>query len=349
MRHANSRTFQDNYIPRHISHDTAAFFRGIKPQDEIIRRATGMSRSIDQRRPRDLPEHLRQEIKQEEELRALKTQQQMHAKELTKLKSSKSITHNSEFTALSARHRKAGKVYKAKYQSRYAERLAQYQVEWSQQRTHADIEEQLQGPKLATQGSEWACKMDTLASEQPGKMTILPQRQDVVDALFDVVPVKEDTQGQVDDVKDRQLAIQAISVLSRWVDNVHRRRGRPSKQAPTETKEQATNASAFNPAEHCVFCFGDPYKANYKFKHAKDIRRHIRDQHRDTIWTARTCAFPGCEYPVCPPKGLLSHLEESHEVELPSAVPPQPTTATRGRGRPRKSRLGIDEGEMELA
>lgn len=136
MRHTSSRTFQDNYIPRYISHDTAALFRGIKPQDEIIRRATGMSRSIDQRRPRDLPEHLRQEIKNEKELLVLKKEQQRCAEELTSFKkSSKGISANPQLVALSAQNLRAGNRYKARYQSRCAERLAQYQVEWSEQRT----------------------------------------------------------------------------------------------------------------------------------------------------------------------------------------------------------------------
>jgi hypothetical protein len=54
LQHANSGVFQHNYLSRYITQDTQAIYRGLAPQTAVIRAASGMARTIDQRRPRAL-------------------------------------------------------------------------------------------------------------------------------------------------------------------------------------------------------------------------------------------------------------------------------------------------------
>ncbi|KAI4086415.1 MAG: hypothetical protein L6R37_008419 [Teloschistes peruensis] len=53
LQHQNSSVFQKNYASRYMP-DTQAAYRGLKPQTTLMRAASGMSRTIDPRRPRKL-------------------------------------------------------------------------------------------------------------------------------------------------------------------------------------------------------------------------------------------------------------------------------------------------------
>jgi hypothetical protein len=51
MQHGDVRTFLNHYLPRRVTVDTAAIFRGLDPQESIMRAACTMSRWIDPGRP----------------------------------------------------------------------------------------------------------------------------------------------------------------------------------------------------------------------------------------------------------------------------------------------------------
>ncbi|KAL9632741.1 MAG: hypothetical protein Q9164_005133 [Protoblastenia rupestris] len=53
LQHHNSSVFQKNYASRYMP-DTQAAYRGLKPQTSLMRAASGISRTIDPRRPRKL-------------------------------------------------------------------------------------------------------------------------------------------------------------------------------------------------------------------------------------------------------------------------------------------------------
>ncbi|KAL9594076.1 MAG: hypothetical protein Q9179_005568 [Wetmoreana sp. 5 TL-2023] len=53
LQHHSSSVFQKNYASRYMP-DTQAAYRGLKPQTALMRAASGMSRTIDPRRPRKL-------------------------------------------------------------------------------------------------------------------------------------------------------------------------------------------------------------------------------------------------------------------------------------------------------
>ena len=54
MQHHDSSVYLKNYMPSYIGKDLHAIVRGLPPQEELMRAASGMSRSIDQRRSRSL-------------------------------------------------------------------------------------------------------------------------------------------------------------------------------------------------------------------------------------------------------------------------------------------------------
>jgi len=51
MQHASSRVFEKRYFPHYTTADVLAAYRGLNPQIVLLRAATGLSRTIDKRRP----------------------------------------------------------------------------------------------------------------------------------------------------------------------------------------------------------------------------------------------------------------------------------------------------------
>ncbi|KAL9580150.1 MAG: hypothetical protein Q9212_004664 [Teloschistes hypoglaucus] len=68
LQHHNSFVFQKNYASRYMP-DTQAAYRGLKPQTALMRAASGMSRTIDPRRPRKLNLAQRAEVDRHPEVK----------------------------------------------------------------------------------------------------------------------------------------------------------------------------------------------------------------------------------------------------------------------------------------
>lgn len=56
MKHSDTKTFLDHYLPRHINTDMQNIMNGRKSNKPLMRAITRMSRWIDKRRPRHLTE-----------------------------------------------------------------------------------------------------------------------------------------------------------------------------------------------------------------------------------------------------------------------------------------------------
>ena len=70
LQHHSSSVFQKNYASRYMP-DTQAAYRGLKPQTALMRVASGMSRTIDPRRPRKLTLAQQAEVDRHPDVRLL--------------------------------------------------------------------------------------------------------------------------------------------------------------------------------------------------------------------------------------------------------------------------------------
>ncbi|MCJ1473139.1 hypothetical protein MMC13_001790 [Lambiella insularis] len=70
LQHHSSTVFQRNYASRYMP-DTHAAYRGLEPQVAVMRAASGMSRTIDRRRPKQLTESQRAEVDRHPEIKLL--------------------------------------------------------------------------------------------------------------------------------------------------------------------------------------------------------------------------------------------------------------------------------------
>lgn len=136
MRHRSSQTYQDHYVPRHIHQDTTAIFLQEQPQKDLLREATGLRRTIDKRRPRNLPEPMRLELVHDAYLQSLKEQETRYAKEITRIKKLRKVVPISLREQRDAAERK----HKAAYGRLYASSLATYQRNWASIQPSLDVE-----------------------------------------------------------------------------------------------------------------------------------------------------------------------------------------------------------------
>ena len=71
LQYRDSNVFRQAYVSRYITGDTQAAYRGLKPQRDMIRAASGMTRSIDPRRPRHLTSKQFLEVRRHPEVKLL--------------------------------------------------------------------------------------------------------------------------------------------------------------------------------------------------------------------------------------------------------------------------------------
>jgi hypothetical protein len=74
MKHSDTKTFLDHYLPRHINTDMQNIMNGRKSNKPLMRAITRMSRWIDKRRPRHLTEEQRKSIRNHPEYLTAKQQ-----------------------------------------------------------------------------------------------------------------------------------------------------------------------------------------------------------------------------------------------------------------------------------
>lgn len=68
MHHADTRTFLRYYLSRRINKNLLAIIRGLNPEDDIMRAACRMSRSIDPNRPQELTTAQSSSVNQDPEI-----------------------------------------------------------------------------------------------------------------------------------------------------------------------------------------------------------------------------------------------------------------------------------------
>lgn len=71
MHHADTRTFLKYYLDRRIDKNLPAIIRGLNPEDDIMRAACRMSRTIDPKRPQELTTMQSSSVNQQPEILAL--------------------------------------------------------------------------------------------------------------------------------------------------------------------------------------------------------------------------------------------------------------------------------------
>lgn len=190
MQHSKSEVFQQHYLPRQISADTQAAYRGLPAQSAIMRAATGMKRGIDPRRPRRLsPDQLSQIEKHPKVVKACKRKDAL-VLELKQAK--KKASTGGRVSALQVARDQAQRAYQKEKRRQKDALLKSTKRRFKREQAIADIQNQLN-------------ELPVDVAEQSKRVRILPERARVRESLFTL------PKSTLHEERDRE--VQAITAL----------------------------------------------------------------------------------------------------------------------------------------
>ncbi|KAK3060831.1 hypothetical protein LTS18_007591, partial [Coniosporium uncinatum] len=170
MHAPNSTVFQRNYLSRHITADTHSAYRGLPPQVAIMRYATGLTRTIDKRRPRHLTAAQEDQAQGHPNVQKL-LQKKNELKDWMK-RDGRTIT-SYEGTQLHDEYDKKKQAYEREYEFQKKAFLNELKKKFEKEQAVIDIQNQIHGLEL---------KMNDLATDTD--KVLLPKRLRAIDALF---------------------------------------------------------------------------------------------------------------------------------------------------------------------
>lgn len=141
MQHSKSDVFQRHYLPRYISADTQAAYRGMAPQSAVMRAVSGMRRSIDPRRPRKLTAEQSAGIKRHPRVVELYDRKSEIIRDLTKATRKK--TSLAVISRLRSAKRNATLAYQKEKRRQREALLENIKKEFDRDQAVADIQNQL--------------------------------------------------------------------------------------------------------------------------------------------------------------------------------------------------------------
>lgn len=325
LQHRDIRVFQESYLSRYITADTAAAYRGIEPQGSLLRVASGMSRTIDTRRPCKLTRTQKAEIRQYPEvqdLRGARDDLSKRCERKAKIVQQVDALRRQYVTPQSTYQRicecwgqrvqayatlceglaKANKQYRNKIRRLEDVNLKEIKARFDREQPVIDIQRQLNGQSRVEIAEEAA---------DPKPTYVLYERAQAVNALF--TTTLSTLNNDDDEFRRRALAIDAIAAVSRLQEGC-RRQHRPSKQ-PRFDAEAARTAEQRSPSlsvsqidclpTQCIFCLGKDLPLEVRVKVRRDrgvLKIHFRRE------LSKVAAWPlRCPHPMC--SELLEHAE----------------------------------------
>ncbi|KAH7025324.1 hypothetical protein B0J12DRAFT_610384 [Macrophomina phaseolina] len=279
MQHSKSDVFQRHYLPRYISADTQAAYRGMAAQSAVMRAASGMRRSIDPRRPRNLTTKQSASIENHPKVTALGEKRDKVSQELARAKLSK-VSPAVLSSLRSARHDAVLAYQREKRRQRQA-LLSKLKKDFDRDQAIADIQDQLHNRPV-----------DALRQTSGGHLPLTRAR--VYETLF---TISEPTYKE--DKRRMMRAITALSTLCGVEESNAQdtpacptyRLGQRSKDTATDTigplnKTSGSHTLCCKPTQ-CFLCLGDRElligKRVKEFYSRRDLKKHLHRHHLKCI------------------------------------------------------------------
>lgn len=285
--------------------DTHAAYRGLEPQTALMRAASGMSRTIDRRRPRRLTAAQHAEVNRHPEVRLLRRRlqslRQWFADQKRTIASMKGTPIYDEYQEAYRAHRNIRRRHE---EARLKEVKANYKTE----QPVLDIQRQLRGLPIAEQ--------DRMEAEDH----IFVERVRVIETLFTFAassPEEECTR--------RVQAINAVTALCSLQEGRSFRR-RQNSASDTKLKKVDTPPilSETLPLEckptQCIFCLGDEglsaEKRLWSFHSHGDLKKHFDRKHlrHHPEDQPIVCPHPRCDAILTGKMHLQNHAEVVHKT-----------------------------------
>ncbi|KAL6228990.1 hypothetical protein BDW75DRAFT_235532 [Aspergillus navahoensis] len=306
MRHADTRTFLHYYLSRRINKNLPAIIRGLDPEDDLMRAACRMSRTLDPNRPRRLTTAQSESVNLQLEIVDLVRRRDELSRQMGRPLS------KHEGTQEYLMHKKLNQEITGARQRARDALLSQIQAKYNREQPMREIQRQLSGVKLVEVEKPLKCSEEVPAPQKrlmeslltlprPTLEEEIARRTEAIDAvaaysLFEegdtcrlprdkrsprggvaVVPAHQD--GSVQDAKMTENNFFADDSLQAAIQSV--------------MKDRSTiheNKGARKKVERLLFCFiclGQPdldiKKRTYKFSSPGDVTKHIKRKHLQYI------------------------------------------------------------------
>lgn len=310
LQHASSRVYERNYLPRYITQDTQAVYRGLEPQVALTRFASGMSRTIDTRQPRRLNRYQLAEVDQHPEVQLLlRTRNGMKKR----LRATFGSVARAQGTSSHKAYRNICKEYERVRKFHCRASMKAVQAGYRKQRALLDIATQLD-PEEKTpedQGTGLGQATRPLSAE----------RHAVLDALF--------SQPSADPIAERErrsVSIKAITTLSKRQEPRppgSRRRQRPAMLCKDGTELSPPPSTTFPlkcAATQCIFCLGNIDLTQdlrvRTFRDSYSLQSHFKRMHLNRLpdGKAIVCPHPMCHMVLKHKQHLQRHAFEAHNT-----------------------------------
>ena len=288
--------------------DTQAAYRGLKPQTALMRAASGMSRTIDPRRPRRLDLTQQAEVDRHPEVRLLRRRLKLLQQTFQDQK--RSIA-SAKGTPLYNDYRQAYQAHRNLRRRHEKAMLKEVKERYKKEQPVIDIQHQLKGLPIAELGNLQAAEY------------VFAERVQAINTLFTFA-----TSSTEDECQRRAAAIIALIALCKKQENQGFRR----RKADIKVIEHQTPSSVFLPQNlsktlevefkplQCIFCLGNeelsatdrlkPFSTRGALKkhfNGKHLRHHPDHQ-------PIACPHPSCDVTFDSTKTFRNHAALIHKT-----------------------------------
>jgi hypothetical protein len=288
--------------------DTQAAYRGLKPQTALMRAASGMSRTIDPRRPRKLNLAQQAEVDRHPEVRLLRRRLKFL---LQTFQDQKRSIASAKGTPLYDQYRQAYQAHRNLRRRHEKALLIEVKERYKKEQPVIDIQRQLKGLPVAEQENLQAAEY------------VFAERVQAIDALFTFA-----TSSTEEECQRRVAAISALVALCKKQESQGFRR----RKTDIKVKEEQTSPSVSPPpnlsqtlpieckATQCIFCLGnkdlsavDRLRA---FASRGDLKKHFHRKHlrHHPDGQPIVCPHPRCDVTLNCKMHLQSHAEVVHKT-----------------------------------
>ena len=335
MHHADTRTFLKYYLDRRIDKNLPAIIRGLNPEDDIMRAACRMSRTIDPKRPQELTTAQSSSVNQQPEILALIRRRDGLRQQLGRPLS------RHQGTAEYEEYRKLNQGLACARQRARDILLSQIQNAHDQEQPMLEVQRQLSGAKLAETMSEKLEHSEEVSWPQKRlieSLLTLPRstleeemsrRTDAIDAVAAYCLFEEGDTCRLP--RDKRSAGECIVAKPEHSTDEGSDNETPSFQADKLLESAIQSVMKDGPNRNgkrtkaderpriCFICLGQPNldlnKRVQRFATHGDVSKHIKRKHlrHSAMDSSRTCNLGGLQFLE------IMHLQR-HAIDVHSTV-----------------------------
>ncbi|CAG8076758.1 unnamed protein product [Penicillium salamii] len=322
MHHADTRTFLKFYLSRRISKNLPAIIRGLDPEEDIMRAACRMSRTIDPDRPQELTTEQSCSVNQEPEIIRLMRQRDEIGRSLERPLSKNKGTPNHDM------YRKLNRELAGARKRAQDTLLAQIQNKYDREQPMLEIKRQLSGIAPAGSSSQrLKCSTEVpvpqerlikslLTLPRPTIEEEMTRRTEAIDSVAAYCQFQEgDT---------CRLPRNKRSGGSRKNIEVHGQRQLESEMVDSSCQRDTPLELALRSAmkDHrplfCFICVGqpdlDPTKRAQQFASHGDVTKHIKIKHLKKMVSSQSIACNICDKTFTEIMHFQRHASDSHKT-----------------------------------